>query len=77
MWLKERPTFKSAVGSYLFLIPGIQSTLNPMLNIGRVLPQIALCTVVMERPEDESEDETTWLELVSDEEYNQMPQQLQ
>jgi len=34
-------------------------------------------TVVMERPEDSSEDETTWLEHVTDEDYNQKPQSLE
>jgi quercetin dioxygenase-like cupin family protein len=34
-------------------------------------------TVVMERPEDSSQDETTWLEHVTDQEYNQKPQPLE
>jgi quercetin dioxygenase-like cupin family protein len=34
-------------------------------------------TVVMERPDDSSQEETTWLELVTDEEYSQKPESLE
>jgi quercetin dioxygenase-like cupin family protein len=33
-------------------------------------------TVVMETPDDTSQEEITWLEHVTDQEYNQKPQQL-
>ncbi len=34
-------------------------------------------TVVMERPDDSNQEEITWLELITDEEYNQKPQSLE
>jgi quercetin dioxygenase-like cupin family protein len=34
-------------------------------------------TVVMETPDDASQEETTWLEHVTDQEYNQKPQSLE